>query len=383
MIEELIVEEKNNIQKIAGLDDGRLSEFIIQKKDGFNEGNIYIGKIIKKINTANGKEGYFINIGDDKDAFINSEEHYLEDLKANEGQDIVVQVAQEQRAEKGARLVRFLHIAGINLVYCPYGDEISVSSKVAEEDRKNELYNLVADNSETGGWIIRTHAAEVKNEDIIQEMKELEAVFDDIMAKAKAAKAPQLLLAKDNILEEMIFHHKNSLTKIVVNNHLTEEKLKPLIMTEYVSEPFKKYGIDEMIAEALQKVVKLKCGGRVIIEETKALVAIDVDSGDGVAQGGVGRLNQEAAHEIARHIILRNLSGKIVIDFAGMTEFKFLKSVMDILEQELENDPSKARVLGLSRAGNVEIVRARKKPTLRDLLSEECPTCQGTGRVEK
>lgn len=383
MIEDLIIEEKNNITKIAGMKDGSLCEFMMQKKDGFNEGNIYLGKIVKKINTANGKEGYFVNIGDSKDAFINAEERELEDLKANEGQDIVVQITQEQRAEKGARVVRFLHMAGINLVYCPYGSEIELSNKIVDEEQRNRLYDLVVNSTESGGWIIRTHAAEVTDEDIANEIKKLENDFRNIMAMAKTTKAPQLLFAKENILEDIIIHNEESLQKIIVNNHLTEEKLHSAAVIEYETEPFKKYGVDEMLNEALQKVIKLRCGGRVIIEETKALVAIDVDSGDGVAQGGIGRVNQEAAYEIAKQIILRNLSGKIIIDFAGMAEFKFLKGVMEILEKQLQNDVAKAKVLGLSRAGNVEIVRTRKRPTLRDLLSEECPTCQGTGRVEK
>lgn len=383
MIEDLIIEEKNNITKIAGMKDGSLCEFMMQKKDGFNEGNIYLGKIVKKINTANGKEGYFVNIGDSKDAFINAEERELEDLKANEGQDIVVQINQEQRAEKGARVVRFLHMAGINLVYCPYGSEIELSNKIVDEEQRNRLYDLVVNSTESGGWIIRTHAAEVTDEDIANEIKKLENDFRNIMAMAKTTKAPQLLFAKENILEDIIIHNEESLQKIIVNNHLTEEKLHSAAVIEYETKPFKKYGVDEMLNEALQKVIKLRCGGRVIIEETKALVAIDVDSGDGVAQGGIGRVNQEAAYEIAKQIILRNLSGKIIIDFAGMAEFKFLKGVMEILEKQLQNDVAKAKVLGLSRAGNVEIVRTRKRPTLRDLLSEECPTCQGTGRVEK
>ena len=133
----------------------------------------------------------------------------------------------------------------------------------------------------------------------------------------------------------------------------------------------------------MQKEIKLKCGGRVIIEETKAFVSIDVDSGEGNAQGGFNRLNNEAAVEIAKQIILRNLSGKIIIDFAGVSEYKFLKNSMDILEKELSEDVCRARVLGLSRAGNVEVIRNRRRPTLQDLFSEECPTCKGTGRVEK
>lgn len=383
MIDTIVVEEKNGTKKIAGLKEGVLREFLMQKDGGFNEGNIYLGRITKKIHTANGKDGYFVNIGAEKEAFINAQERELEDLKANEGQDVVVQIIQEQRAEKGPRVSRFLQLAGEYLVFCPYGSEIEISSKIVDEDKKEELYNLVVANCQNGGWIIRTFAAEVAHEDIVEEAKKLEDVFDKLLLEAKKAKAPSRLFIKDNVLEEFINRNKDTLQKVVVDNHLTQEKIKNLAETEYLAKTFEQYGIEEMLEEALHKIVKLPCGGRIIIEETKACVVIDVDSGEGTAQGGLGRLNQEAAYEIAKQIVLRNLAGKIIIDFAGIAEFKFLKYAMDILQQELQNDVSKTKVLGLSRAGNVELLRIRRRPTLCDLLSEECPTCRGTGRVEK
>ena len=174
-----------------------------------------------------------------------------------------------------------------------------------------------------------------------------------------------------------------SLSKITTNSHLLEEQLKEDYVVEYKLKPFEEKGVDEMIHEALKKEIKLPCGGRIFIEETKAFTAIDVDSAVGSSQGGLGRLNTEAAQEIARQIILRNLSGKIIIDFAGIAEYKFLKSTMELLEKELAEDLSKASVLGLSRAGNVEVIRQRRRPSLSDLYMEECPTCQGQGKVEK
>lgn len=383
MLDKIFVEDKNEIRKIAGFKNGVLSEFVIQDGTKQNEGNIYLGKITKKIKTANGKEGYFVNTGGDREAFINAEERDLEDLKAHEGQDIVVQVTQEQRAEKGARMARFLHLAGIYLVYCPYGSEIDISNKITDEEKREEIYNLVAENSEYGGWIIRTHAAEADKDSIIEELKNLQNLFDEIISKAKRAKAPCLLAAKDNDLQEMLTRNIQTIQSVVVNNHLLEAELKDEFAVSYEVNPFEKAGVNEFLQEDLQKEVRLKCGGRVIIEETKAFVAIDVDSGEGAAQGGLNRVNQEAAAEIARQIVLRNLSGKIIIDFAGVSEFKFLKSSMDILQENLADDFAKAKVLGLSRAGNVEILRMRRKPSLSDLLTEECPTCRGTGRVEK
>ena len=383
MLDEIIIQTKDGVMQIAGLENGRLGEFVIYDEKKANEGNVYLGKITKKIQTANGKEGYFVNIGASKEAFINAEENDLEDLKAHEGQDIIVQVVQEQRAEKGARMSRFLRLAGVYLVYCPYGSDIEISTKIIDETTRERLYRLIADNSETGGWIVRTIAAESGDNEILAEMSKLKTLFAGIITEAKNSKAPALLSAKNNVLQDMIYHHMDGLRRVVVNNHLLQNELNKILPAEYAASSFAEAGIDDMLEETLRKIVKLDCGGRVIIEETRACTAIDVDSGEGTAQGGFGRLNQEAAAEIVRQIILRNLSGKIVIDFAGIAEFKYLKKALDILEEGLSDDPARGRVLGLTRAGNVEIIRTRRRPSLRDLLTEECSVCMGTGRVEK
>ena len=383
MLDEIIVEEKNGVKKLAGLFEGCLREFVLTDDKKANEGNIYIGKIVKKINTANGKGGYFLNIGCGREVFLNAEEHFLEPLEASEGQDVIVQVSQEQRDEKGARMTRFLHLAGVYLVYNPYGDEIEVSTKIDDEDLRDSLGQLIDENTEDGGWVVRTFAKQAKKEDILAEIKELKNKFEDIMSMAKKSKAPCLLMAKDNVIEEMICRNADSLKKVIVNNHLLEEKFKNTVSVEYDAKAFENAGIYEMLAEALQKSIKLKSGGRIFIEETKAFVAIDVDSGEGDAQGGFAKLNIEAAKEIAKQIVLRNLAGKIIIDFAGISEYRFLKNAMDVLEQCLAGDMAKARVLGLSRAGNVEIVRNRRRPSLSNLLMKECEVCSGIGKVEK
>lgn len=383
MIDKILVEQKNNVKKIACLDNEELVEFFVVDENKASEGNIYLGKISKKIVTANNKTAYFVNIGDSREAFINAEEKNLEDLEALEGQDVVVQVSQEQRAEKGARLVRFLRLAGIYLVYDPYGEEINISNKIEDNEIREDLFGFVSQNIKSGGFTIRTSAKNAKKEDILEEMRFLEDLFCSIVDKAKSTKAPCLLYVKDNVIEEIISRQHIDLQKIVVNSHVLEDEFSKIANVEYDKDVFKNNGIEEKICEVLQKEVRLKCGGRINIEETKAFVSIDVDSGEGYTQGGFNRLNNEAAVEIAKQIILRNLSGKIIIDFAGVSDYKFLKNSIEILKKELDNDVCKARVLGLSRAGNVEILRNRRRPSLQDLFSEECPTCKGTGRVER
>ena len=384
MIDTLIYEKNNETIKFAGLNQKRLDLLEIIDLSKAVEGNIYLGRISKKIDLANGKVGYFVNIGKEKEAFINAEEYGRDELNANEGQEVIVQVSQEQRAEKGAKLVRSLQFVGQNLVYCPYKMNIDVSLKIEDKLKAEELKRIVNDNM-TGqeGWIVRTCAVYANEKEIIEEMEVLRGQFDSVRQKAKTAKSPMLLLERNGLLTEIINNNSDSLQKIVVNNHNLEEALKDDFEVEYKLNPFKDYNIDDLIIDAMQKEVKLKNGGRITIEETKACVAIDVDSGDDDGLGSIGRLNMEAAEEIIHQIRVRNLSGKIVIDFAGSSEYRFLKNVIEYLEDNFRKDNIKTFVNGLSRSGLVEISRVRRRPSLNEVLSCECPTCKGCGRVEK
>ncbi len=380
----LVYENKNQVIRVAGLTDGVLQTLEIADLSKAAEGNIYLGRISKKVELANGKLGYFVNLGEDREAFINAEEHGRDDLNANEGQEVVVQVAQEQRAEKGARLVRSLQFVGRFVVYCPYRMNVEVSAKIADKLKADELKTLVQENT-TGqeGWVVRTSAVYADEAELTTEMENLRAQFDAVRQKAKTSKAPALLMARNNVLSEAISRSGQGLSKIVVNDHNLEKDLQENFAVEYSANPFAEFGLEDAILEALQKEVRLKSGGRISIEETRACTAIDVDSGEDDGLGSLGRLNMEAAAEIARQIRLRNLSGKIVVDFAGSSEYRYLKSAIEALEEELQHDYIKTSVQGLSRAGLVEIVRVRRRPSLQDILSTECPTCQGTGRVEK
>ena len=380
----IVYENKNQVIRVAGLNNGVLETLEIADLNKAAEGNIYLGRITKKVELANGKTGYFVNIGDIREAFINAEEYGRDDLNANEGQEVVVQVAQEQRAEKGAKLVRSLQFVGRNLVYCPYRMNIEVSSKIADKLRADELKTQVLENM-TGqeGWIVRTSAVYADKQTLAEEMEALRAQFDGVRQKAKTAKAPLLLMERNNLLAEAINHNQETLRKVVVNDHNLEKILADDFEVEYNASPFAEQGLEDAILEALQKEVRLKNGGRITIEETRACTAIDVDSGEDDGQGSIGRLNIEAAEEIVRQIRLRNLSGKIVIDFAGVSEYRYLKNAIEVLEDRLSRDYIRASVYGLSRAGLVEISRMRRRPSLQDVLTAQCRSCCGTGRVEK
>lgn len=388
MTDTLVYEKKSNLARLAMLEDGVLQEVEYVDETKASEGSIYLGKITHKLELAHEKTGFFVDIKDGKDAFLMAEEHGMSESNIQEGQSLLVQVSQERRAEKGAKLVRSIQLVGENIVYCPYRMDVGASSRIENKEKLDEYRRKVIENT-TGqeGWILRTSSVDVPFEVIAEEMVALRNTFESVMKKARAVSAPALLYAKGSPLYDAIGRYAKSLKRIVVNNHNLEEELKARYgddyEIEYQAEPFEEAGLEDAIYEALNKVIYLPDGGRVIIEEARACTAIDVDSGDDHGNGSISRLNNEAAVEIAKQIRLRNLSGKIIIDFAGSSDYRFMKPVLEILEQELHKDPTKSSVLGLSRAGNVEIIRVRRRPSLSDILTEECACCQGTGRVNK
>lgn len=389
MTNDTIIYDKNSsVVGIAVLEDGKLEELEIIAGNQAISGNIYLAKITKKVTLIGDKEGFFVDLGNGKEGFLNAYEKDLVDIKLTEGQSIVVQVAQEKRAEKHAKVARAIQLVGTYVVYCPYRLRVEASNKIDDKQKMSEYMEKVKEHM-TGqeGWVLRTASVDVDFDTVAKEMEELRSTYEHIRMKARTEQAPCLLYAKPDSLFEYLNKRNNTIQKLVTNSRNTETEVKARFgdkfEIEICSTPFENYGIDEAISVALEKEVLLKSGGRISIEETRACVAIDVDSGKDSGGGNFNRINEEAAYEIAHQIRLRNLSGKIVIDFAGHSEYKYIKPLLEILEKELAKDSMKSHVAGLSRAGLVEIIRVRRRPSLQDLMTEQCHTCSGTGRVEK
>ena len=388
MIADTLIYEKNNeTVRLAAIDNGTMVEFDLYNEKNAVEGNIYLGKINKKIELANGHFGFLVDIGDSEPAFLNAAEHDLKEINMSQGQSVVVQVSQEKRAEKGAKVVRNIQIVGTTLVYRPFKMGVDVSSKIEDQDLAKTYKTAVWENiAGQEGWALRTAAVEFEIEDVLEEMVKLRTIYENIRVKARNATAPSLLYVRENPLYEYIRRYKDTLKNVVVNNHNLFDELENILgenMAEYNAKPFSDFGLDEQLINALSRTVALKSGGNIHIEQTRACVTIDVDTANLKSGGNVSKANDEAAFEIARQIRLKNLSGKIIIDFAGSSEYRFMKPVIEILQTELADDPSRAKVLGLSKAGNIEILRQRRRPSLLDMFTEECSACQGTGRVEK
>ncbi|MBR1915352.1 MAG: ribonuclease E/G [Alphaproteobacteria bacterium] len=425
----IVYEKKDEVVRLAVLQNGQMVEFDTYNKHAAIEGNVYLGRLTHKMELASGNVGFKVNVGDTVEGFLNLGGFDTKDINLSEGQSIVVQVAQEKRAEKGAKLTRQIQIVGTTVVYKPFYTRVDISQKITDKEKVKSLYSLVRHNMKgQEGWAVRTSAADFEPEMIVEEMQKLRSVYEKIRMRARSATAPAILYMGEDPLYEYIRRHKNSLKKIVVNNHNIVEEIKETVdnikcanhwrqpveselkadfqsdwqaqlggngdtsgvsrmvlhfEVEYCANPFEEYGLEDQLIEALNPSIALKSGGKVYIQQTKACVTIDVDSGSLREGANINELNREAAVEIARQIRLKNLSGKIVIDFAGDKDYQYMKPVMDTLETELADDPSRGRVVGLSKAGNIEILRQRRRPSLIDTYTDECPTCQGTGRVEK
>ena len=383
--QKIVLDRNDEAFGIAVFDENGLAEIDIYSENRALEGNVYLGKIIKKINLSNDKYGFMVDIGDGKEAFLNSYEPILKEVNMNEGQSVVVQVVQEKRAEKGAKVVRNVQLAGTYMVYCPFKYDVEFSRKIGDIEKAEKYAKFVRDNCVSQeGWILRTASIEASEGELLQEMTLLRSRYEEIRHKARTAQAPSLLYARENPLFEYIRRYHDTLTEVVVDTPKLQADVQEFFDGKVTlqAEAFETYGVDDAIIDALNRDIMLKHGGRVTIEETKAFVAIDVDSSNVHNNGDMDSLNIEAAKEIARQIRLRNLAGKIIIDFAGSSEYRYMKKVIECLQEELADDICSSRVLGLSRAGNVEVLRQRRRPTLQELYTVECPTCSGTGRVE-
>lgn len=383
--DKIVYDKNDDAFGIAVFDEKGPAEIDIYNESHALEGNVYLGKIVKKINLANDRYGFMVDIGDGHEAFLNSYEPILKEANMNEGQSVVVQVLQEKRAEKGAKVVRNVQLVGTFMVYCPFRYDIEVSRKIGDVEKIEKYTKLVKEKSiGQEGWVVRTMAETATEDQIVEEMVKLRDIYENIRKKARTMTAPALLYAKESPLFEYINRYHDTLREVVVDTPKLAEAVEAVFAGKVTiqKDGFEEFGVDDAIVEALNRSVKLPHGGSLQIEETRACVAIDVDSGNLREVGDIDNLNREAAKEVARQIRLRNLSGKIIIDFAGSSEYRFMKSVIDCLEEELADDACHSRVLGLSRAGNIEIIRQRRRPSLRDLYTVECPTCSGTGRVE-
>jgi ribonuclease G len=318
------------------------------------------------------------------------------------GQEILVQIAKEPIAKKGARITSHIALPGRFLVFMPTVTHVGVSRKIASDEERHRLKRILTHErgDSTGGFIVRTAAEGASEEELRADLRFLMNLWNDIKQRSEASKSPALIYHDLSLIERILRDQVSSnFSNIWVDTEADYERIvrflnrfSPSLVRRvklYTKETplFEHFGIEEEISKALRSKVWLKSGGSIVINQTEALVAIDINTGKYVGKSArledtILKTNLDAVPEIVRQIRLRDLGGIIVIDFIDMDERRNRFKVMAALEEALKNDRAPTKVLQFNDFGLVAITRKRVKQSLERTLSVPCPTCQATGMVK-
>ncbi len=318
------------------------------------------------------------------------------------GQEILVQIAKEPIAKKGARITSHIALPGRFLVFMPTVNHTGVSRKIESDGERRRLKEILLSEKgdASGGFIVRTAADGASEEELRSDLRFLLNLWSDIKARSEGSKSPALIYHDLNLVERVLRDQvTDNFSAIWVDTESEYERVlrflqrfQPSLIRRvklYLKETplFEQFGITEEINKALRSKVWLKSGGSIVINQTEALVAIDINTGKYVGKTArledtIVKTNLDAIPEIVRQIRLRDLGGIIIIDFIDMDERKNRNRVMAALEEELKSDRAPSKVLQFNDFGLVAITRKRVKQSLERTLSTTCNVCTGTGMVK-
>ena len=319
-----------------------------------------------------------------------------------EGQEILVQIAKEPIGKKGARITSHIALPGRFLVYMPTVNHTGVSRKIGSEEERQRLKRIVLSERENGhgGFIVRTAAQGAAEEELRADIRFLKGLWNEIKTRAEKGKSPSLIYHDLNVVERVLRDQVTSdFSQIWVDTQQEYERIlrfadrfQPALVKRvklYTKETplFEQFGLNDEINKALKSKVWLKSGGYIVINQTEALVAIDVNTGKYVGKTSrledtIVKTNVDAIREIVRQIRLRDLGGIIVIDFIDMDERRNRQKVMQALEEALRADRAPSKVLQFNDFGLVAITRKRVKQSLERTIGTPCPYCTATGYVK-
>ncbi|MEO6806938.1 MAG: Rne/Rng family ribonuclease [Edaphobacter sp.] len=318
------------------------------------------------------------------------------------GQEILVQIAKEPIAKKGARITSHIALPGRFLVFMPTVNHTGVSRKIESDGERRRLKEILLSEKgdAAGGFIVRTAAEGASEEELRSDLRFLLNLWADIKQRSESSKSPALIYHDLSLVERILRDQvTDNFSAIWVDSESDYERIlrflqrfQPSLIRRvklYTKETplFEQFGITEEINKALRSKVWLKSGGSIVINQTEALVAIDINTGKFVGKTArledtIVKTNLDAIPEIVRQIRLRDLGGIIIIDFIDMDERRNRNRVMAALEDELKNDRAPSKVLQFNDFGLVAITRKRVKQSLERTLSTTCGVCQGTGMVK-
>lgn len=317
----------------------------------------------------------------------------------HEGKEILVQIAKEPIGKKGARVTSHCVLPGRFLVFMPTVGHVGVSRRIVSDQERDRLKKMIRRlrGDDSRGFIVRTVGENQDEEDFRKDMRYLTQLWEKVRSKAETLSAPSLVYSEHSLTHRIVRDYFSDEYRAIhvddeqeyeqlVNfvNQFNPELVKRVRLYHKSTPIFDEYGVTTEIEKALRPKVWLKKGGHIVINQTEALVAIDVNTGKFVGntnslEDTITQTNLNAAKEIVRQLRLRDLGGIIVIDFIDMEERKNRQKVLNALQQELVKDKAPSRMLQFNEFGLVAITRKRTKQSLERLLCQSCNYCQGTG----
>ncbi len=414
MKEEILFNVTPQESRVAVLENGMLQELFIERSSSRGlVGNIYRGKVIRVLP---GMQAAFINIGRERSAFLHAaeilplqegetvDEDVLQPPDINEllhdGQAITVQVIKDELGSKGARLTTHLTIPSRFLVLMPDNSHIGVSQRIENENERQRLKELLTTNKPNSpGYIVRTAADGANKEELLRDSEFLLKLWAKIVLKIQEAKAPSLVHEDLDLALRFV---RDLVPSDVEKIRIDSEQVHPrllIFLKDFIpglisclelyqgERPlFDLYNVEDDIEKSLQRKVQLKSGGYLIVEQTEAMVTIDVNTGAFVGyrnlEDTIFKTNLEAASSLARQLRLRNLGGMVIIDFIDMKEEEHKRQVIRTLEKALGKDHAKTLISEVSTLGLVQMTRKRSRESLEHILCESCPTCESRGSIK-
>ncbi len=434
MEKELIIDVSTNEITVALMEDNVLAELSTEPTTShYSVGDIFLGKVTRLMPALNSA---FVDIGDDKDAFI----HYLDlglnfraqqqltqqlitgraekdifsriekvqplgkDGKIDQvlvpGQDILVQVVKEPISSKGARVTAEISIAGRNIVLIPFANKVHISQKITSREERKRLERLMSSILPPNyGVVVRTVAQDKKTATLVPEVEALVKRWESCCEKMYKAESSQLLLREINRTSTILRDLLNvSFNSIYVNDEtvfremreyvagISPEQEKIVQLYEGDIPIFDYFNISKQIRSSFGKLVPLRQGAYLIIEHTEALHVIDVNSGIRLRntkdqEQHAFSVNMAAADEIARQLRLRDMGGILVVDFIDMDKAENRQLLVDKMKSLMECDRAKHNILPLSKFGLMQITRQRVRPVTVINTADNCPSCNGTGKI--
>ncbi|MCA1796910.1 MAG: Rne/Rng family ribonuclease [Desulfuromonadaceae bacterium] len=401
-------------ERVAIVEDGLLTELDIEVAGSENtKGNIYKAEVIR---VEAGLQAAFVNYGAQRHGFLqigdihpdlwpkrngnNSQRPPINEI-LRRGQQILVQVVKEERGTKGAAVTTELSLAGRYMVLMANSRSRGISRKIDKDSTRKKIKEALKelDLPDEMGYIIRTAAIDQSSEELRRDFNYLFNIYKNIISQAENASAPALVYQESSlVLRSVRDYFTPDMDEVLIDDNEIFKQTRDFIKTvmpDYVKlvkmhqerRPiFARYQIEEQIAQLATNSVNLPSGGSIVLDQTEALVAIDVNSGKVSSEQSIEStaclVNVEAATEIARQLRLRDLGGLVVIDFIDMRQRKNARKVEKTLEQALKQD--KARITQgriSSLFGLLEMSRQRIKPNLGASSYNSCPNCSGSGRI--